>query len=750
ALVSPEKLRIGFQEIRQVNQPILDGELTVTGLFQKKMKGFLALSNAITGEQYQLEMVTPEAGGLEVRLNFKGALAGRFSPTVPVKSATGELRYVADDKGHFNVSWALPTIKILVNDQECTISSLGSLDNQELLSEKTSIQYGNIEGTLSNIVLDRQKGTLTFTGEIVGPLLGKESSLSFENRSTFTSPSSWTDFFTPDFYKVSLVSVFSLTKGTWDSQPVKPFSVWYEQDQYHMLIHGGPEESLSIRLDREGNLYGSLSKPLPLNALFEGSIRNQVMSIQIHSFVIDVPSLWKYLPFQTLLTFSQGTLVGNLQLSGTIQDPQIEGTVIGEQLRFNLTEWVLDSCTVPQARFVFEHSMLRLEPVRGMFPTGETTISASMQFERWVPQNFQLTLQTEREKAIPYRIALLGLTAQGFGYGTLFLSFTEDLFTLTGNLWATNSTITYLPEEIKQADFSSAGPHIITNLILYTDKNVAFLWPSQDFPVLRAYSDAGSSLQILSNSQTGRFSLRGTIQLRTGEVYYLQRNFFLRRGKLVFNENEIKVDPTLSILAELRDRTENGPVTITMVVDNTPLSRFVPRFESSPALSQSEIFAILGQNVVSPSLQGTLLTISSDVLTQFGIMRYFEQNVRSTLGLDMFSIRTQVLQNALVQASGVTEERTLQKNRGIGNYFDNTTVYIGKYFGPDLFLQSLVSLKYDEQQANTFAGGLSIESEVGLELRTPLFMIEWNITPKHQEHLFMSDQSLTITWKWSF
>lgn len=750
ALVSPEKLRIGFQEIRQVNQPILDGELTVTGLFQKKMKGFLALSNAITGEQYQLEMVTPEAGGLEVRLNFKGALAGRFSPTVPVKSATGELRYVADDKGQFNFSWALPSVKVLLNDQEYTLSSLGSLDNQELLSEKTSIQYGQLQGILSNIVLDRQKGVLTFTGEITGPLLGKESNVFFENRSTFTSPSSWADFLTPEFYTTPLVSVFSLTKGTWDNQPVEPFSLHYEQDRQHMLIYGGPGEAISIRLDREGNLYGSLSKPLPLNALFEGTIQNQLMNIQIHSFVVDVPSLWKYLPFQTLLNFSQGILVGDLQLSGTIQDPQIEGTVTGENLRFTLTEWITDSCTVPQAHFVVENSLLRLEPVRGIFSTGETILSAAMQFERWIPQNFQLTIQTEREKAIPYRIALLGITAKGFAYGTLSLSFTEDLFTLTGNLWATNSTITYLPEEVKPADLSFSGPHVTTNLIIYTDKNVAFLWPSQDFPILRAYSDAGSSLQILSNSQTGRFSLRGTIQLRTGEVYYLQRSFFLRRGKLVFNENEIKVDPTLSIQAELRDRTENGPVTITMVVDNTPLSRFIPRFESSPALSQSEILSILGQNVVGTSLQGTLLTISSDVLTQFGIMRYFEQNVRSTLGLDMFSIRTQVLQNALVQVSGVTEEGTLQKNRGIGNYFDNTTVYIGKYFGPDLFLQSLVSLKYDEQQANTFAGGLSIESEVGLELRTPLFMIEWSITPKHQEHLFMSDQSLTITWKWSF
>ncbi|MCX7656666.1 MAG: hypothetical protein N2Z76_09105, partial [Treponemataceae bacterium] len=94
AFVSPEKLRIGVQELRQVHQPILDGELTVTDLFRKRTKGSLLLSNAVTGEQYHLELIVPESGGMEALFNFKGASGGRFFSNNQIKSATGELRYV--------------------------------------------------------------------------------------------------------------------------------------------------------------------------------------------------------------------------------------------------------------------------------------------------------------------------------------------------------------------------------------------------------------------------------------------------------------------------------------------------------------------------------------------------------------------------------------------------------------------------------------------------------------------------------
>jgi hypothetical protein len=182
----------------------------------------------------------------------------------------------------------------------------------------------------------------------------------------------------------------------------------------------------------------------------------------------------------------------------------------------------------------------------------------------------------------------------------------------------------------------------------------------------------------------------------------------------------------------------------------------MPRLESDPALSQLEIFSLLGQNLVevdaktgTASMQDSLLLASSDILAQFNVIRRFEQNARDLLGLDMFSVRTQVLQNAVLDATGL---RSVPVDRigGLGNYFDNTTVYLGKYIGSDLFLQAMLSLQYEENKAGNVFGGLNLAPDIGIELKTPLFLVRWSLLPEHPENIFMDDMSFTFTWKKSF
>jgi hypothetical protein len=83
----------------------------------------------------------------------------------------------------------------------------------------------------------------------------------------------------------------------------------------------------------------------------------------------------------------------------------------------------------------------------------------------------------------------------------------------------------------------------------------------------------------------------------------------------------------------------------------------------------------------------------------------------------------------------------------MGNYLDNTAVFIGKYIGPYMFIQTMFSVQYDKYQTNY--GGMKLETDMGLDLRTPLFDIRWNVSPRRFEQLFISDQSISILWRWS-
>jgi hypothetical protein len=120
----------------------------------------------------------------------------------------------------------------------------------------------------------------------------------------------------------------------------------------------------------------------------------------------------------------------------------------------------------------------------------------------------------------------------------------------------------------------------------------------------------------------------------------------------------------------------------------------------------------------------------------------------------MFSARTQILQNAIFQATGVQD--SVDTATRIGNYFDNTTVFLGKYFGPDVFGQSMISLRYNENRTVpgemslyglTLGGGVSLEADVGVEIRGPIFDIGLNFAPRNLEAMFVDGLSFSLTWK---
>jgi hypothetical protein len=189
-----------------------------------------------------------------------------------------------------------------------------------------------------------------------------------------------------------------------------------------------------------------------------------------------------------------------------------------------------------------------------------------------------------------------------------------------------------------------------------------------------------------------------------------------------------------------------------MVVDNAPLQSFTARFESSPALSQMEILSLLGQSFIGNTgedgtVDNPFLHSTTDLITQSQVVRRAERTIRDFLRLDMFSLRTQFIQNAAFSFAGI-QEQPVDRIGWVGNYFDNTSVFIGKYVGSEMFAQAMLSLRYDDYK-RTF-GGYTFEPEFGVELRSPLGNIRWNLVPSHPENWYIDDNSFTISWNLSF
>ena len=144
------------------------------------------------------------------------------------------------------------------------------------------------------------------------------------------------------------------------------------------------------------------------------------------------------------------------------------------------------------------------------------------------------------------------------------------------------------------------------------------------------------------------------------------------------------------------------------------------------------------------------MATTSDFLAQTLFVRKIENALRDFLNFDIFSLRTTVLQNAITQGlSGNNENMD-----SIGNYFDNTTVYIGKYFGSTVYADALMQLTYDKSAEGLFGedGGLIFHPEVGLEFAAPFANIRWQFAPDlgALDSSWVPATSITLSWRMQF
>jgi len=84
------------------------------------------------------------------------------------------------------------------------------------------------------------------------------------------------------------------------------------------------------------------------------------------------------------------------------------------------------------------------------------------------------------------------------------------------------------------------------------------------------------------------------------------------------------------------------------------------------------------------------------------------------------------------------------------DYLDNTRLFFGKYIGDDLFLQGTLIFSQDQTAAAQGSPKMVVEPQVQLEFQTPLFLLDWDLAPQHPETLFVTDNTVTFRWNWSY
>ncbi|MDR1419634.1 MAG: translocation/assembly module TamB [Treponema sp.] len=720
-----------------------------------------------SSEHYALEL-SFEEGSLDLELRGEHARLGRLSGARNA-IADGSLRVNWNTSGDLRGDLAVDSLSAGIGDNELVASASASLDNRIFSVRDLRVQYADLEGTVPLFTVDRESGEMRGGLSVNGSAGGRDVLLELSLESAFRPVASWLFVRRISESFDGVLHVGDARFGALGSG--EPFDFVFSRAGSDFRLQGGPDDMIRFRLGGEGSFYAGLSAPSPVRGTVSGTIVSNTIDARCPDLYVDLSALWNILPRISEVALTSGYAAGSVEIRGPLGDPEFFGTVKGTSVGIQITHYLSRDIRPVPFTARLEGNGISWGPVPARVGGGAGIAGGWFIFDRWIPDTFLINISVPPETPIPYGFDIGGFLASGDASGELHLGMENMIFNITGDLVAQNTELGLNMDRINAARagelFGRSRIPTLVNMTVTTGKQVEFTWPTTGFPIIQAYADIGTQVKITADTSVPRFSIVSDINVSNGELYYFERSFYIRSGTIILRENEERFEPRISARAEVRDRTDSGPVTISLVVNNAPLFNFTARFESSPPLSQSEIFSLLGQPITGTggenptgAMGRALLGSTADVLAQFQVVRRLERGVRDFLRLDMFSVRTQLLQNAIFENTLYRINRDpVDRNAVVGNYFDNTSVFLGKYITPDFFGQAMLSLRYDANRTSAggfsgrglaLGGGIVLEGDLGLEIKGPLFDIRWGFMPLHPETLFVSDMSITLLWRRSF
>jgi hypothetical protein len=690
----------------------------------------------------------------------KGVLEGTTTLTGPVRQPSAVIVASLKDGRLGTDSLSLGGHVTLLPDT-IRVSQLGFSYLSHTLSEGA--------GTVNT-----KSGAFSFTGLYQGEYFSDQVKLTLGLDGQLTADS--LDSLLAGILDHGLKGRLALSGITVAAAPVPAWSVDFRSDGGRLSFDGGPGGSLHGWIDSRRSFSVSLAGALPLRGSAVGRIAGDHITATLNVDALQMVvlnSLLKSPPIPTsagpfpVIRVTAGVASGRLNIDGAVNDPDFSG-------QLDLAGGGIMSAYSPDEagpiRDTLTFSGKTFRAPRTFAAAGAALLSAEASFtiDHWSPVAFDISINSVGDVPLRMRGRFGRLIADGSASGQVRIAGDERKTNITGSLKVGDCKIAL--GDFAQGKFVPEDTPTFVTLTAETGKRVEFTWPTENLPVLRTMASPGGKIVVTYRGDTGAYTVKGAAGVQGGEIYYFDRSFIIKKGSITFNENESTFDPRITANAEVREWDPFTGEEVKIFLDaDSALSKFSPRLSSVPARTETALLAMIGAPILTRTeTQGPVMAaalVYSDILSQTWLLRPFEQKVRQILNLDMFSIRTQILQNLVAQKLFGT---TL-------NPLDNTSVSLGKYVGNDLFWEMLVrlqspplptgaplppsSLQYGQFQTGVslpasglplVGAGLRPEMELSLEWATPLFLLTWSWVPQHPESLFLVDNSLEFSWRFSY
>ena len=642
-----------------------------------------------------------------------------------------------------------------------TVEKLTFLLNDEIVSAGGSVLLEERDLTINDFSLKASKWNVTevsgnaslkdFTGQVKASFatvgeknLNMPLVLKIEN--SYVPP----DSVIPESISAKL-SCDSLS-GTIFKQPVA-FDLSINYTNGFVSFFSSENVGLYGTFGKDEGLYASWKMGDILSTEITGSFEKSNQFIKISNVNINLQRLLSNITLDDIIKIDQGLLKGSLTMRGPFDTPDFKGALSIANPVFYLPFLFEQKLSTDKMLLTAANNEFSVaESIYNLKNTQKFTMSTHVYMNKWSIDHFDMKLNTLEKQTVPIKFKSPLIKMDSDTEVDLLITWENKNFDFSGSIFAENlnivSDITELSNKnnTNETDFDMS---VTTDLVLKVGTHSSLNFN----PLLRCVFVPNSTVTCKVDTASNVYQLDGSLQLKSGDVAYLNRNFYIREGNIKFNPQDI-TNPLVTIKAETRERDSNDQtVRIILSAENQYLLDFNPRFSSIPAKSENEIKVLLGQIVLADSDSvGDLFISAGEYYLQSTVIRDLENKLRDLLNFDIFSVRTNILQNTI----NLGGKRNETKNISVGNFFDNSTVYIGKYIGNALYVDAMLNMSASDYVDTEYlsTGGLLFQPEFGLELELPVMNIRWDmtwdLTPGLQFKSYVPATSLSFSWKFNF
>jgi len=681
-------------------------------------------------------------------------------------SVTGRMRGTMDNPV---ISLNLSTADGLIDGQPVEAHSLLSMESGRLRIQDLYYEYEGLSFSRGLVLVNMNNGTLRSTAELNATFnqvpVSSGFALAMDFGRSFTLPE------LPELADSGFKGTLATRSVLWDSKEHLPsFTFQFEKNDelFHVQTPDGKILNAQYAFD-SGKLSIIAEDPLPFNVKGGGTVKDGKLDLSFPELSLD-PVLINYAMFrdpillQYHVVFQSGSFSGNLDIKGPINNPSIDGEILADKLLVD-TPYTYADIQPASTRIHFRNHRIDVDTLE--IPIGDGIVYADgyILLDRLKLVDFDMTYGGKATGAglgVPVYYPLMGVNLDGVFIGEVRMTGGNHHFSLNGDI-----TFPYLKASLGSAIIpvtqTNEGKYPATvdlDFNFITGKNCTFYLPNEQLKIVKAIAESDQIISFKYSKSPLSMSIKGLLPVKSGDIYYFDRDFQIIEGSLLFDETLGNFNPILSLRAETKVRDDQGTdVTVALVYDSPVMSDFTPEIETFPPRSEHEVMALFGQAVAlygesqDTDAATTMLLATGGMFGQVGIVQPFEEVLREGLNLDMVTIRTDIIENTI--AEGLSRGGTADSDAhatGLGKYLDNTSLFAGKYIGDALFISGTVSANYFEsQRLRSVFGGLEFETSVSLEMETPFFNVAWSYSPDPTRNQnFVADNEISLKWRFTY